>query len=65
MNTSTPSRLTRTIMAAVFSEKASITIFCISAVATFLCAVTEHHQTGAIFGAMMIPWLMSALKCRS
>lgn len=62
MKTSTPSRLTRVILAALFSQKACTSVIATLSIVAFLFAATDYPQLCALTGGIMMPWLFAGLR---
>lgn len=62
MKTSSASRLTRVILAALFSQKACTSVVATLSIVAFLFATTDHPQLCALTAGAMMPWMFAGLK---
>lgn len=62
MKTSTSSRLTRMLVAALFSEKVCIAVVATFSIAAFFLAITDHPRLCSACVAIQLPHFITALR---
>lgn len=62
MKTSTSSRLTRVILAAIFSEKVCMTVVIILGITSFFFSIADHPRLCSATVAIMLPWFIVSLR---